>query len=352
MDQKKRDEFSERIFGEVNAAMSVLTLYIGERLGLFRAIKAMGSVTPKSLAHQMHGNERYLREWLKCMAVNGYLEHDPGPDAYRLPPEHASVFLDRDTKTYAIPHVRLIPSFASVLPELVQGFQDGRGVPFDAYGPDLTEAIAAGNRAFLVNDLMSKWIPAMPDIQSRLAAGGRIADVGSGKGWLSILVAQGFPEVRIDAIDPDAASVQEARANAAHAGVGERIVFHRSSLEDAQLTGPYDLITAVECVHDMTHPVRALRRMHQLVAPEGAVLIVDEAGGETVEENATFVGRLLYNFSVLHCLPQAMGEADTAATGAVMAASTLRSYAREAGFRQVDILPVQNPLWRFYRLNP
>ena len=120
----------------------------------------------------------------------------------------------------------------------------------------------------------------------------------------------------------------------------------------SERSGPYDLVVAVECVHDLAHPVPVLRRMRELVSPDGAVLIVDEAGGETIEENTNFVGGLLYNFSVLHCLPQAMTEPDSAATGAVMSASTLRRYATEAGFRQIEVLTVENPLWRFYRLTP
>jgi hypothetical protein len=62
------------------------------------------------------------------------------------------------------------------------------------------------------------------------------------------------------------------------------------------------------------------------------------------------VGRLNYNFSVLHCLPQAMVFPDAAGTGTVIRPSVLRGYARDAGFAGVDVLPIEHPLWRFYRL--
>ena len=74
--------------------------------------------------------------------------------------------------------------------------------------------------------------------------------------------------------------------------------------------------------------------------------------GDTLEENRNFMGHLFYNFSVLHCLPQAMTEPDSAATGTVMTPSTLRRYARDAGFSSVHILPVENPMFRLYRLTP
>jgi hypothetical protein len=74
--------------------------------------------------------------------------------------------------------------------------------------------------------------------------------------------------------------------------------------------------------------------------------------GDSLEENRSFVGRLNYNFSVLHCLPQALVFPDAAGTGTVIRPSTLRRYAEEAGFSRVDTLPIDNALWRFYRLTP
>jgi hypothetical protein len=102
----------------------------------------------------------------------------------------------------------------------------------------------------------------------------------------------------------------------------------------------------------MAYPVQALRRMRELAGPRGAVLVADEAVGETVEDNRNPIGRLNYNFSVLHCLPQAMVFPGAAGTGTVLRPSTLRAYAKEAGFGDVQVLPIDNPLWRFYRLTP
>ena len=74
--------------------------------------------------------------------------------------------------------------------------------------------------------------------------------------------------------------------------------------------------------------------------------------GESLEENRNCVGLLNYNFSVLHCLPQAMVFPGAVGTGAVIRPSTVRAYAEEAGFEQIEVLPIENRLWRFYRLTP
>ncbi|MFL6498472.1 MAG: class I SAM-dependent methyltransferase [Nitrososphaera sp.] len=152
----------------------------------------------------------------------------------------------------------------------------------------------------------------MPDVERRLKdSGGLVADIGCGTGWSSIAIAQGFTRIRIDAIDVDPASIEEARRNANKAGVSEQIAFYLSPIEDFHANNvtdkKYDLITAFECIHDMPYPVKALEKMRNMVAREGAVLVADELVGETIEENNnSFLGHLYYNFSVLHCLPQAM----------------------------------------------
>jgi hypothetical protein len=47
-----------------------------------------------------------------------------------------------------------------------------------------------------------------------------------------------------------------------------------------------------------------------------------------------------------------MGDPDTAATGAMMRPDTLRRYARQAGLRELEVLPVEAGMLRFYRLTP
>ena len=350
MNQEKIDTFAERLFNEVNAAMSCLNLYLGHRLGLYQTIADVGSTTPPELAQRTRYNERYLREWLECMAVGGYLDHEATTGRFSLSPEQAVVLLDRDNPAYSMPFLCFIPSFANIITPLMEAFRSGGGIPFEAYGADTLEGIGMGNRPMFVNDYVAKWIPAMPDIETRLQAGGRVLEIGCGVGWASISLARGFPNIQIDAVDVDAASIKQAQYNAQQAGVTDRIVFHLDSAEETPLSGSYDLVTAFEVIHDMAYPVKALRRMHELAAPDGAVLIGDEAADESLEENRNFLGHFFYNCSVLHCLPQAMVYPGSAATGTVMRPSTLRNYAQEAGFTRVDILPIENPFWRFYRL--
>jgi hypothetical protein len=90
--------------------------------------------------------------------------------------------------------------------------------------------------------------------------------------------------------------------------------------------------------------------MRRLAGEEGAVVVMDERAGESLAEPSDVEG-LLYGFSVLHCLPVGMAEQPSVATGTVMRTETLREYATDAGFESVEVLPIENVFWRFYRLH-
>lgn len=353
MNEEKIEAFAERLFTEVNGAMSCLSLYLGYRLGLFKALQESGPVTAEKLAAATGFQERYVREWLGAMAAGDYVEYDAASTRFTLPEEHAACLLSEDHGAYALPFVAFIPSFARILDPLMEAFRSGGGVPYEAYGEDCrVDGIGMGNRPMYVNDYASKWIPAMPDVESRLSQGGRVVEVGCGMGWSSISLAKGFPNVRIDGIDPDEESIAGATEIARREGVAERVTFHHAPVEDTHLEGPYDLVTAFECIHDMPYPVRALSRMRELAGADGTVLIADEAIEDKLEDNRNFMGHLMYNFSLLHCLPQAMVFPGAAGTGTVMGPGTLKKYADEAGFSAFQVLEIENPLWRFYRLTP
>jgi hypothetical protein len=100
----------------------------------------------------------------------------------------------------------------------------------------------------------------------------------------------------------------------------------------------------------MARPVEALKAARSVVNEDGAVLVADErVGHEFTPGNSD--ERLFYSWSVLFCLPTGMAEQPSAGTGTVMRPDKLRQYASEAGFANVEILPIEHEFWRFYRLS-
>jgi 2-polyprenyl-3-methyl-5-hydroxy-6-metoxy-1,4-benzoquinol methylase len=238
-------------------------------------------------------------------------------------------------------------------PHVEAAFRTGAGVPYVEYGPEAVTAQAALNRPAYVNSLVAEWLPALPDVEARLVAGARVADVGTGAGWSAIELAKVYPAIRIDGYDNDEDSISRARRNAAEHGVSDRVDFEvRDIGEIAALGARYDLITFFECLHDLSHPVDALVAARQSLAPGGAVLVMDENVDETLVAPGDAVQRFFAAASVIWCTPQGRVDANSEVIGAVMRPARLQELAANAGFATVDILPIQHPFWRFYRLNP
>jgi SAM-dependent methyltransferase len=237
--------------------------------------------------------------------------------------------------------------------QLLDAYRTGAGVPFEAYGADLVDTIGAINRPQFVN-LIAHWLASVPEVDARLRAtpAASVGDLASGTAQSSIAIANAYPQVSVDAIDVDPTSVERAHANVVAAGLDGRV---RPVLHDASagnLGGPFDPVTIFEALHDMKHPVDALRAVRASLAEGGSVIIADERVAERFAPPGDELERLNHGFSILHCLAVGLLDDDSAGTGTVIRPDTVRAYASEAGFARVDVLPMEHDFWRFYQLVP
>jgi SAM-dependent methyltransferase len=206
------------------------------------------------------------------------------------------------------------------------------------------------NRPWFLKALGRDWFPAVPDLDARLRAGGRVADIGCGEGWSSIAMAQAYPGVAVDGYDQDEPSVVAAQRHAEEAGVDDRVRFAAVDAATVDRDGTYDLVTAFECIHDLAQPVPVLATMRRLAKPDGQVLVMDERVADRFPGPGDDVERLMYGFSLFICLPDGLSHTPSAGTGTVMRAGVLERYAQQAGFARLETLPIDTDLWRFYRL--
>jgi SAM-dependent methyltransferase len=343
--------FVDRLFEQLIGAMDLFHLYVGDRLGLYEALAA-GPLDSHALAERASVSERYAREWLQQQAVAGVLTLD-ADGRFALPAGHAEVLLDGDSLTHFAPVGRAVVGVAGALPELLEAFRSGGGVPYESYGEDLREAIARLNRPMFLNQLGTEWFPEVADVHERLAADppARVADVGCGSGWSSIAIALAYPNARVTGIDLDRASIETARRNAMDAGVADRVQFEVRDAADPSLSGRFDLVCAFETIHDMCDPIGALAAMRGLRAEGGCVLVADERVADEFTLDVEPTERFQWAFSALHCLPCALTDPPAAGTGTVMRTPLFREYATSAGFADVEVLPIQHEFWRFYRLH-
>jgi 2-polyprenyl-3-methyl-5-hydroxy-6-metoxy-1,4-benzoquinol methylase len=242
-----------------------------------------------------------------------------------------------------------------VLPDVMDAFRSGGGVPWTAYGADGIEAQGDFNRPWLVHQFGQEFLPSVPDVHARLQADppARVADVACGVGWAGISIARAYPNARVDGFDLDEMSIRLANKHAADAGLSDRASFLVRNAADPANEGAYDLAIVVEAIHDMSRPVEALAAIRKMLAPGGVAIIADERTADEFTVPGDDVERLLYGASILLCLPTGMADQPSAATGTVIRAGTMRRYATEAGFSDVQVIEsIEHPFLRFYRLTP
>ena len=347
-------DFAARVQAAVLGAQEVQAMHLGDRLGWYRELALTGPLTSSQLASRTGTDERYAREWLEHQAACGYVAvDDVTADAsarrFRLPVGHAEVLCDEDSLLYLAPLARITAATSQQLPALLEAYRAGGGVSWATFGPDAREAQGAANRPLFLHQLAQQLLPAVPDLDARLRAGARVADVGCGEGWSSIGLALGYPAVTVTGFDVDEPSLEAARRHAEDAGVTDRVSFVGG--DAATAAGTFDVVLAVECIHDMPDPVSVLAGMRRLAGRDGAVVVVDERTQEEFTAPADPWERILYGWSITCCLPDGRSGGPSVETGTVMRPATMARYAAEAGFGRTEILPIEHDAFRFYRLH-
>jgi ubiquinone/menaquinone biosynthesis C-methylase UbiE len=346
----------ERLVEGVTAALELYGVHLGRALGLYAALADRGPLTPRELADATGIDDRYAREWLEQQAVSAYLVVDgPSPSAeqrrYALPEGHVGALVDADDPAHVSPLADMVAGIGHVLPEVVAAYRTGAGVPYGLYGEDFRRGQGGVNRPAFTHDLTGSWLPALPDVHARLARpGARIADLGCGLGFSTMALARAYPDADVVGIDADAPSVADARELAGKAGV--RVEYVAADATEVGAHGPFDAVVILEALHDMARPVEALRAAHKSLAEGGCVVVVDELVEPEFTAPGSLVERMMYGWSISHCLPTQRAEEPSAAIGTVLRPSHVVALAEEAGFTRVDEADVDAGFFRVYRLLP
>jgi 2-polyprenyl-3-methyl-5-hydroxy-6-metoxy-1,4-benzoquinol methylase len=345
----------DRVFGAAVGALELFGIYLGGRLGLYEALREGDGMTESELAAACGIHPRYAREWLEQQAVAGVLSVDDAAKSaearrYSLPDEHAGIVAEPEDAAHLAPLSKLIVGIASTLDEVVDAYRSGGGVPFSHYGADLRHGQGAINRPAFTNALVEEWLAAMPESTGKLEQGGRAVDLGCGQGWAALALAKAFPAAEVWGVDSDAASIEEARAEAAVAGVDVR--YECTDASALAEHGPFDLMLLLEVLHDLSRPVEVLAAARTALADDGAILVADEAVAPAFAAPGDELERMMYGWSITHCLPAAMAEQPSAAIGTVIREDTVRELAASSGLSNVRVLDVDGGFFRLYELRP
>ena len=331
IDQTKLDEFLGRFVGDLGAALSAALVVIGDRLGLYRAMRDGEPVSAEQLAERTGTDPRYVREWLSNQAAGGYVTYDPDGEEFFLSPEQSFALAQEGSPAF-IPGAFQVATAAIKDEEKIErAFQSGDGVGWHEHHHDLFAGTERFFRPGYAANLISSWIPALDRVQGKLEQGGRVADVGCGHGASTILMAQAFPNSEFTGFDYHGPSIEHARQAAVDAGVDDRVRFEVASAKEYP-GGPYELVAMFDCLHDMGDPVGAAAHVLDSLSPDGTWLIVEPYAGDRLQDNLNPVGRVYYGASTLICTPASRDQEVGLALGAQAGEARLRDVVTAGGF--------------------
>jgi 2-polyprenyl-3-methyl-5-hydroxy-6-metoxy-1,4-benzoquinol methylase len=334
VDEAKLHQFIGQMLSDLGGAASIALVRIGDALSLYKTLHARGPMTVAELAAAAGVNQRYLREWLSHQAASNYVSYDSATEKFTLPPEQAMVFAVDDSPVSMIGAFDVMAAMLENGEKVKPAFKTGSGVPWSEQASCLFCATARFFRPGYHNNLVSNWLPALNGVIEKLQRGARVADVGCGHGWSTVLMAKAFPNSQFIGYDFHPSSIGHAVAHAQEHGVTANTRFQVATAKNYP-EKDFDLVTFFDCLHDMGDPAGASAHVRQSLKPDGAWMIVEPMAGDRLEDNLNPVGRIYYAASTVGCVATSLAQEVGAALGAQAGEAKLREVITAGGFRSV-----------------
>jgi SAM-dependent methyltransferase len=244
------------------------------------------------------------REWLACMTAAGYVAYEGG--VFRFADGQEAVFTGGLLPFDPSVMLTMQDVNARVRPRLVQSLRDGSGVPYAMFQPEFSTAMEAFNGPMYDANVLQSWVPAVEGLQERLTAGIAVADIGCGGGRMMRLLAEAFPASSFTGVDQDAAGVALASGNA---GGLTNLSFVAADVTALPQVGAFDVVFAVDTVHDLSDPQTAVTAVREALAPGGVFVMVEPTATGDVAVDVTGEGAMFgYASSFQHCMQVSLAE--------------------------------------------
>lgn len=351
LDTARQDAFGERLVGMLNDGMTVLMISLGHRAGLFDAMSDGAALTSAALAEKTGLNERYVREWLAAMVAARIVERDPGQSTHRLPPEHAALLSRHSATDNLAVFAQYLGVLGSVEDRVLECFHKGGGVPYEAYGR-FHEVMAEDSGQSVVPIVVESIVPLVPGLHERLTRGIDVLDVGCGRGRALMRLAEAYPRSRFRGYDLSAEAIDDARGQAAAAGLAN-VSFEARDMTHWDEPGAFDLVTAFDAIHDQARPDLVLGAIRRALRPGGVFLMQDiDASSEPVENIDHPLGAMFYTISCMHCMTVSLAQEGGMGLGTAWGVQRAESMLNEAGFEQVEIHRFEHDILNAYFVMP
>ncbi|MEM3161242.1 MAG: class I SAM-dependent methyltransferase [Nitrososphaera sp.] len=330
VDQAKLEAFLGKVVADMGGACGALLAFVGDRLGLYRAMAGAGPMTAEELAQKTGTNARMIREWLASQAAGGYVNYDPASARFSLSEEQALALAQEGGPAFMQGGFQVMVSLFKDEQKIIDAVRTGKGLSWADHDRCLFEGTERFFRPGYNANLTARWIPALDGVEAKLKRGAKVADVGCGHGASTILMAKTYPNSRFFGFDYHAPSIEWATRQAEKEGVSDRVRFQVAKSTDFPGTD-YDMVAFFDCLHDMGDPAGAAAYVRKTLKNDGTWLIVEPLAGDKLEDNLNPLGRLFYSASATICVPASLAQ-DGAALGAQAGEAKLRQVVTAGGF--------------------
>ncbi|HEX4540291.1 MAG TPA: class I SAM-dependent methyltransferase [Acidimicrobiales bacterium] len=334
MDEARVEELMGQMVGYMTGGAICFGVWVGDELGLYRAMAGSGSMAADEVAAKAGCNPRLVREWLDGQAAAGLVGYDPAGDSYDLSEEAALALADDDAPVFVARAMNTLGSLFMDIDKVKNAFLGDGGLSWGDHHPCLFSGtewfFRTGYRAYLP----SAWIPALDGVESKLHAGAKVADVGCGHGASVVVMADAYPESRFWGFDFHKPSIETARHRASAAGVSDRTEFEVATAKGYD--GTFDLICFFDCLHDMGDPVGIARYAREHLEPAGTVLLVEPFAldGRAANLAQNPMAALIYTASASICTPNSLSQEVGLGLGAQAGEARMREVFDQAGFNK------------------
>ncbi|MCU1397791.1 MAG: hypothetical protein JWN62_900 [Acidimicrobiales bacterium] len=346
--------FSFQLFSKLEGAVTSGMIHLGDRLGLYTALRAAAEpLSSSALAGATGLHERWVREWAYNQAAAKIISVDDS-ERFSLSPEAVAVLATPDHPAFGMGMFHRLPQTMEALNAMPESFRSGLGHDYDSHGCEGAVGIERSFEPWNNANLLPVVLPALAGVVERLDAGISVADVGCGAGGAVLLMSNAFPASRFTGYDISRYALDRAATKLAASGA-RNVAFVDPREHPLPDDHTVDLITTFDCIHDMTHPQRMMESLRAAIAPDGTWLLVDIKAHDSFAENARKnpMASLMYGISVLSCMSSAMSDADGAGLGTLgLSENKAREMSAAAGFTRFRRLDVDSAVNAFYEIRP
>lgn len=350
--------YSFLVFSKLEGAVTSGMIHLGDRLGLYQSLSSFSHpVTSDDLAASLQLHPRWVQEWIHNQAAARLIEvsiDEQGIETYSMTPEAIVVLADELHPAFGMGMFHRLPQTMAGLTALPESFRTGIGLDYDSHGPEGAVGIERSFEPWSRSYLLPVVLPALDGAVSRLESGAQVADIGCGAGGAALRMAQAFPKSSVTGYDISRYALDRALEKKS---IDETTNVHFVDPRVSPLPSDesLDLVTAFDCIHDMTHPQDVMAAIRGSLKPDGIWLLVDIKALDTFGENMTKnpMASLMYGISVMSCMSSAMSSVGGAGLGTLgLPESKAREMASAAGFSLFRKLDIEHSLNAFYEVRP